>query len=222
MDGSDEVKKAMQRLAYIFNLSFPAVGFLALTYIGLGDSIFAVFDVIGRRLPRSMRSLMRRFYQGLEVLAASVLHTSMFATCYTTDACTEKPLHRRSCMISTSVTVVAYALLLAVDRVMQLLLKIPTSYPGHARGVRARVFNASAVCACWICIAEGETMGVVLLLAATARRALAPVPLVCGIYMTLIKLYTLAHTVWIVHAPDTCHASSRRAPIAVASTIMTL
>lgn len=204
----------------MFSISFPSFGLLALTYVGLGDAVFGMFRVVGRRLPSRMRMLMRRLYCALQMVASAALHVGMASACYTTEVCEDRPLHRRSCMIMASVSLVTFVVVLGVDRGMEPLLNIPSSHPGHRGGTMARVFNASAVCTGWICMAEGETLGVVLLLAATARRALTPVPLVATVYMGIIKIYTLVHTVWTIN--HMCRASSRRAPVAVMATILTL
>lgn len=224
MDGSEgeDVAASMRRMQGVFLWTYPGIGVLSFFYIGFGDAVFGIFHVVGKRLPTPLRSLMRHSYHTVEILVAGALHTSLFAACYTTDACTDKPLHRKWCMVAASVSVVAYVLVLVADRGIELLLMIPASYPGHGHGITARIFNAAAVCAVWICLGEAETTGVALLLAATARRALAPVPMVANAYMMLIKLYILVHTFWILHAPDTCHASSRRAPVAVVGTILGL
>ena len=222
MDGSEgeEVAVAMRRVQAVFHWTYPIVGVLSLVYVGFGDAVFGAFNVIGRRLP--LRALLREAYHVAEVAVASALHTGMLVACRTNDACTERPMHRRWCMIATSVAVVAYAAVLVANRGIEPLLKISHSCPGHAHGMTARVFNAAAVCAGWICVAECETLGVALLLAATARRALAPVPLAANVYIGLIKLYALVYTFWILHNPTTCHASSRRAPVAVMGTILAL
>lgn len=224
MDGSESeaVVASMQRLRSTFDWTYPVVGILALAYIGTSDLVFAIFGVVGNRLPRTVRSLMRKAYCAVQVLAAATLHLSMIRACYTTETCTDKPLHRRWCMAVASVSIVAYVFVLVADRGMDPLLKVAPRYPGHERGMMARVFNAAAVCAGWICLAEGETMGVVLLLAATARRALAPAPLVAKLYLGLLKTYTLTHTFWVLHNPTTCRCTSRRAPVAVMGTILGL
>jgi len=224
MDGSEgeEVEMSMRRVQTVFHWTYPVVGLLSVVYVGVGDVVFGAFRVIGRRLP--LRSLLREAYHVVEVAVASALHTGMIATCHTTDACTEKPLHRRWCMIATSVSLLVYAAVLVADRAIEPLLKISHSFPGHAHGMAARIFNAAAVCAGWICVAECETLGVVLLLVVSARRALAlaPVPFVANVYIGLIKLYALVHTFWILHNAHTCHASSRRAPVAVMGSILAL
>ncbi len=224
MDGSEgeDVAKSMRRLRAVFDWTYPVVGILSLFYIGFGDAVFGIFDVAGRRLPRTLRSVLRQSYCTAEVLVAGALHTCTFTACYTENACGDRPLHRRWCMAMASVCLVLYVVVLVVERGLEPLLKIPTSYPGHAHGMVPRIFNAAAVCAGWICLAEGETMGVVLLLAATARRALAPIPSVARLYLALLKTYTLTHTFWVLHNPTTCHASSRRAPVAVMGTILAL
>ena len=207
------VEAAVRRLARLFALSFPPIGLLALVYVGLGDSVFGPFGFVGRRLPRRARTAMRRCYISLQVVAAAVLHVATFHACFITeDACRERPLvHRRWCMATASASVVAFALALAVDRGMDPMLQGPRHL--HAHGTTSRIFNAATVCVAWMCLAELEAMGVVLLLAATARRALAPVPLVAKLYLGLLQLYALRHTFLTLHDPETCHGASRRAPV---------
>tara|TARA_B110000902_G_scaffold125359_1_gene146330 strand:- start:1541 stop:2197 length:657 start_codon:yes stop_codon:yes gene_type:complete len=216
----EEITPNMQRLMRLFVLSLPSLGVLALTYIGLGDAVFGLFGVVGRRLPAWTRTSLRRFYYGLEATTAAALHLGMATSCYTSNVCTDRPLHRRACLVATSTAVVAFVVALAAGRCMEPMLKVPPDYPGHGRGTTTRVFDAAAVFAAWICLGEGETLGVVLLMAATARRALAPVPLVARVYMSVLKLYALVHTGWTLD--HTCVAASRRAPVAIATTILFL
>jgi hypothetical protein len=69
-------------------------------------------------------------------------------------------------------------------------------------------------------MAEAEVLGLVLLLAVTARRALAPVmPSLATMYIGLLKVYTLLHTSWVLN--DDCpEATTKRMPVAVLSALL--
>ena len=56
----------------------------------------------------------------------------------------------------------------------------------------------------------------------SAQPPSCPQPLVGKLYLGLLKTYTLTHTFWVLHHPNTCQASSRRAPVAVMGTILGL
>ena len=61
-------------------------------------------------------------------------------------------------------------------------------------------------------LGEGETLGVVLLMASTSRRALALLPRTGTAYVAALRLYTLLHTARVLRG-DEC-LSSRRLSVA--------
>ena len=81
-------------------------------------------------------------------------------------------LERRECLLRPAVTL-ALGVVYGVDRVAVPLLAVNDRTPSYARGLRARIFHGATLCVGWLCLAEGETLAVALLLAAAGRRALA-------------------------------------------------
>ena len=220
-------QRQLQLHAYVFEMTIPVIGVCSLVYAGIGDAAFGIFGVIGRRLPQKLRRLLRRLYCALQVVAMAVLHASMATSCYAPDLCAEKPMRRQKCLGTVSIALATFWCFVLAERAMNPMLKIPDSQqPGFCGGARARVFNAAAVLAAWLCVAEGETLGILLMLAATARRALAPAPRVVGtVYVLLYKIYAVFHLSWVLS--NQCGGSgekaggggSRRASVAVVASL---
>ena len=218
MDDDDDVAvdRAMARVASMFNMTFPPAAFLALTYVGLGDAVFGIWRVVGRGLPPRLRGLLRRLFLALSTTVGALLHGWMLRECRTASPCTDRPLARRGCMIAASSAVLCVAVVLLIDRCAVPMLALDR-HAAFGSGVRARVFRASVVCVVWRCLAEGETSGVALLLAATAHRGLgawAPA-LLTRIYIGLLKTYTALHTFWVLRDDGGCRCGSRRMLVAV-------
>lgn len=206
----------MQRVLTLFGLTFPPAVFLAATYVGLADSVFAVNRLVGRRLNQPLRKLVRRGYVGLNALVALGLHTALWTSCFTTDACASRPLlERRACLLAASVATLALAGAYGLDRIAVPLLAVNGRTPGYASGIKQRVSHAALLCVLWMCLGEGETLGVVLLAASTSRRALALLPRTGTAYVAALRVYTLFYTARVLQGAECL--SSRR--LAVAATM---
>ncbi len=208
----------MQRVVTLFGAAFPPVVLMTLTYAGLGDAVFAVNRVVGRRLNARLRRWSRRCYVAINTVAGVLLHGALLSYCYAPDACASRPLEGRGCLGMASVAVLCLGAARGADRVIAPLLDV-RDWPGYEVGFRARVAHGIVLCVAWMCIAEGEVLVVPLLLATTARRALAMMPFLGSCYIATLRLYTLLHTSRVLqHNCDA--ATTQRLPVAVMSTLL--
>ena len=209
------VAKDVARVLFLYNAAFPPMAFATLVYVGLADAVFAFNRVIGKRLHPRMRRLMLSVYVGLNSALAAVLHVALWSYCGTDDACAEQPLHRRTCLLTASLALAITLAARVMDRILVPMLVGVTQMKSYETWFRARVVHGIVVCVLWMCMAEAEVLGLVLLLAVTARRALAPVmPDLATMYIGILKVYTLLHTSWVLN--DDCpEATTKRMPVAV-------
>ena len=166
---------AMTRVETMFTLTIPPMIALATTYVGLVDAVFGLYRVIGNRMQRSQWYVkvwraVRASYLLVQMAGSLGLHVALASACYTEHACADEPLKRKWCLVAASVSLVAVAASLGVDRFAVPLLDLGAT-PSYATGFVTRIFNAALVCVGWFCLAEGETLGIALLLAVTGRRA---------------------------------------------------
>ena len=214
------VAKDVARVLFLYNAAFPPMAFATLVYVGLADAVFAFNRVIGKRLHPRMRRLMLSVYVGLNSALAAVLHVALWSYCGTDDACAEQPLHRRTCLLTASLALAITLAARVMDRILVPMLVGVTQMKSYETWFRARVVHGIVVCVLWMCMAEAEVLGLVLLLAVTARRALAPVmPDLATMYIGILKVYTLLHTSWVLN--DDCpEATTKRMPVAVLSALL--
>ena len=212
----------MRRVESMFQLTVPPIVALAATYVGLADAVFGLHRVLGDRMQRGQTRVwvwrtLRAAYLLLQAAVALGLHAALGAWCFTSETCTAEPLKRKWCLVAASVSILVVATSLAVDRCAVPLLDLRAT-PSYQGGFASRLFNAALVCVAWMCLAEGETLGIALLLAATGRRALFAFPRAGSLYVNTIKCYTLAHTGWVLN--HMCRSASRRMPVAVLGAIL--
>ena len=202
------------RVLFLYNAAFPPLAFATLSYVGLADAVFGLNRVIGKRLHPRLRRLMRSAYAGLNSVLAAVLHAALWSYCGTDDACAEQPLHRRTCLLTASLALAVTLGARFMDRILVPMLAIE-ELPSYETQLRHRVAHGIVACVLWMCMAEAEVLGLVLLLAVTARRALAlaPRPLTM-VYIVTLRLYALLHTSWVLNN-DCPEATTKRMPVAV-------
>lgn len=204
--------KDVARVLFLYNAAFPPMAFATLVYAGLADAVFAVNRLIGKRLHPRMRRLTRTGFVGLNTALAAVLHVALWTYCGTDDACAEQPLHRRTCLLTASLALAGVLAMRAMDRVLVPMLDI--ELPSYETQLRSRVAHGVVACVLWMCMAEAEVLGLVLLLAITARRALALVAPLSAFYIATLRLYALLHTSWVLNN-DCPEATTKRMPVAV-------
>ena len=214
------VAKDVARVLFLYNAAFPPMAFATLVYVGLADAVFAVNRVIGKRLHPRMRRLMLSVYVSLNSALAAVLHVALWSYCGTDDACAEQPLHRRTCLLTASLALAITLAARVMDRILVPMLAVAMPLQSYETWFRARVVHGITMCVLWMCMAEAEVLGLVLLLSITARRALAPVmPSLASMYIVLLKVYTLLHTSWVLN-DDCAEATTKRMPVAVLSALL--
>ena len=216
----------IERVLFLYNAAFPPLVFLVCLYVGLADAVFGLSRVVGRRLHPRLRAATRAGYVGLNTLIAGVLNGMLWVHCGTDDACAEQPLHRRTCLLAASLALLGILAARALDRVAVPLLRVharqtgPLSLAAYETRLRARVVHGAVACVAWMCMAEAETLGIVLMLATTSRRALAPLaPAFAVVYVSTMRLYALLHTSWVLNN-DCAVAGTKRMPVAVLVTLL--
>ena len=208
-----EESAGVARVLFLYNAAFPPLAFATLAYVILADAVFAVNRVIGKRLHPRLRRMTRAGYVYLNTVLAIVLNVTLWTYCGTDDACAEQPLHRRTCLLASSLALSGVVAARAMDRVFVPMLAIE-ELPSYETQLRHRVAHGIVACVLWMCMAEAEVLGIVLLLAATARRALALVRPVAIFYIATLRLYALLHTSWVLN--NECpEATTKRMPVAV-------
>jgi hypothetical protein len=208
-----EESAGVTRVIFLYNAAFPPMAFAALAYVILADAVFAVNRVIGKRLHPRVRQLTRAGYVYLNTALAIVLNLTLWTYCSTDDACAEQPLHRRTCLLVASLALAGIFAARAMDRVFVPMLDIE-QLPSYETQLRSRVAHGIVVCVLWMCMAEAEVLGLVLLLAVTARRALVLARPLAVVYIATLRLYALLHTSWVLNN-DCPEATTKRMPVAV-------
>ena len=209
----DPPTKDVARVLFLYNAAFPPMAFATLAYVILADAVFAVNRVIGKRLHPRLRRLTRAGYVYLNSALALVLNAALWAYCGTDDACAEQPLHRRTCLLVTSLALAGVLAMRAADRILVPMLNI-AGLPHYETQLANRVAHGIVACVLWMCMAEAEVLGIVLLLAVTARRALALAQPLSTLYIATLRLYALLHTSWVLNN-DCAEATTKRMPVAV-------
>ena len=208
-----EESAGVARVIFLYNAAFPPMAFAALAYVILADAVFAVNSVIGKRLHPRVRRLTRAGYVYLNTAFAIVLNVALWNYCGTDDACAEQPLHRRTCLLVASLALSTVLVARAMDRVFVPMLAIE-ELPSYETQLRSRVGHGIVACVLWMCMAEAEVLGLVLLLAVTARRALVLARPLAIFYIATLRLYALLHTSWVLNN-DCPEATTKRMPVAV-------
>ena len=177
------------RVLKLFSLTVPPIGVLAVCYIGLGEHVFGLSYVIGKRLKPRLKRALRAFYLLGTALTAIALFTALLTTCGgTASLCPPVRLGERWCLVSASVGAVWAAVMLLVERCTNALFDL-----GHPTGFLARSFNASVVVVMWFSMAHKQTTALLLLAFLATRRALASFPWANRAVGRLVKLATVLH-----------------------------
>ena len=183
------METSVLRVLKLFSLTVPPIGVLAVCYIGLGEHVFGLSYVIGKRLKPRLKRALRAGYLLGTALAGIALFTALLTTCGgTASACPPVRLGERWCLVSASVGAVWSLVMLLVERCANPLFDL-----GHPTGFMARSFNASVVVVLWFSMAHKQTTALLLLAFCATRRALAPFPWANRAVGRLVKLATVLH-----------------------------
>jgi hypothetical protein len=204
------------RMLRLFRLSVPPVFFLLTCYIFLGEHVFGLAYVVGKRLRPRMRATLRGLYQLGAAVVAFGVHASLWYTCADDDdasglsLCPRTRFEERRCLIATSVSALYCGATLLVERWAN-----PMFVLGQPTGLRARACAAAGLMLTWVCIADAQLCAHLLLLLFTARRTLVHVPAVEKVYALSIKIYTVLHMSRILTRQ--CEATPKLAVATVAA-----
>jgi len=205
--------EASTRVLRLFGLTLPPVFVLLLCYVCLGEHVFGLAYVIGKRLKTRARKVLRATYFLSTGVAATCLHLALLFSCGNgaeLSACPAVRIKERGCLISTSVTAVYCGATLLLERWANPMLDL-----GRPVGWFARACDAIGVALTWSCIADHQLCAQLLLLLFTSRRALALVPGLAHMHGLLIKGYTVIHMSRIL--TGACHGIPKLAVATVAA-----
>jgi len=202
----------VSRVLRLFRLTVPPVFFMLACYVFLGEHVFGLAYVVGKRLKPRMRATLRGFYHLSTATFALGLHLYMLFACGDTTAsmCPPVRLKERQCLAITSATALYCGATLLAERWANPMLDLQ-----QPTGFCARASAAAGLAVTWICIADQQLCAQLLLLLFTGRRIFARFPAVDLLYGHTIKTYTLLHMIRIL--TDECEAIKKLAVATVAA-----
>ena len=177
------------RVLKLFRLTIPPLFFLLTCFVFLGEHVFGLAYVIGKRLKPRMRITLRVFYQVGTSFAALCIHIALLYTCGgTASVCPPVRFEERACLACTSASAVYCGATLLMERWANPMLGL-----NQPTGLRVRACSAAGLMVLWMCIGEKQLCAQLLLLLFTARRALALFPTSDQFYGLCIKCYATIH-----------------------------
>tara|TARA_B100001173_G_scaffold132508_1_gene115036 strand:- start:48 stop:692 length:645 start_codon:yes stop_codon:yes gene_type:complete len=203
---------ALFRSVTLFNVTFPHAVLFSVSYTAVSDVLFSLNKCVGARLNQRLRRAARAGFVLGSTGGAAALHFALLATCAKGNLCSPNaPLFRRECFLAAATALVSVCIARVVDRFAVPLLEIEKRRSFDV-GFLSRVCHSAVLCVAWMCMGEAETLGVLLLLGVTARRALSAFSFVGKIYTAVLKLYTLLHVSWVL--TNRCAAGSQKSAVA--------
>jgi len=175
----------------LFRLSVPPVFFLLACYVFLGEHVFGLAYVIGKRLKPRLRATLRGVYRLCTAFIAFVVHTYLWYACADDDGASLCPSTRfgeRNCLAITSTAALHCGATLLVERWANPMFQL-----GQPTGLRVRCCAAAGLMLTWIAVADQQLCAHLLLLLFTSRRTLVHFPAVEKVYALCIKLYAVLH-----------------------------
>ena len=183
----------VSRVLRLFRLSVPPVFFLLACYVFLGEHVFGLAYVVGKRLKPRLRATLRGLYRLSSAFIALVMHTYLLYACADDDEegaplCPRTRFKERHCLAITSASALYCGATLLVERWANPMLQLE-----QPTGLMTRCCAAVGLVLTWMTIADQQLCAHLLLLLFTARRTLAFFPAVDKAYATVIKLYAMVH-----------------------------
>ena len=182
---------SISRMLRLFRLSMPPVFFVLACYVFLGEHVFGLAYVVGKRLKPRLRATLRGLYRLCSAFVAFVIHTYLWYACADEDEASLCPRTRfgeRHCLAITSTSALYCGAALLVERWANPMLALD-----QPTGLRARTCAAAGLMLTLITVADQQLCAHLLLLLFTARRTLALFPRVDYFYALCIKFYTMVH-----------------------------
>lgn len=203
--------KAENRLLHLFRLTVPPVFYLLLCYTLLGEHVFGLAYIVGKRTkPRMLATLRVFYYVGMSVTALSVHLLLMYACGGTQSACPRVRLGERNCVAITSASAIYCGVVLVLERWANPMLRL-----GQPTGLRVRAQAAAGMMVTWMAIGDEQLGALLLLLLFTARRAFERAPTLSCIYGYCIKTYAAIY-MFLVLTRECEGASNMAAAMATA------
>jgi|SaaInlV_125m_DNA_1040241.scaffolds.fasta_scaffold59583_2 hypothetical protein len=183
----------VSRVLRLFRLSVPPIFFLLACYVCLGEHVFGLAYVVGKRLKPRLRATLRGLYRLVAAFFAFFIHTYLWYACADegdegASLCPRTRFGERHCLAITSTGVLYCGATLLVERWANPVLALD-----QPTGLRARACAAIGLMLTWIAVADQQLCAHLLLLLFTSRRALVHFPEVEKVYAMFIKLYTVLH-----------------------------
>ena len=184
----------VSRVLRLFRLSVPPVFFLLACYVCLGEHVFGLAYVVGKRLTPRLRATLRDLYRLSSAFIAFVMHAYLWYACADDDEegaplCPRTRFKERHCLAITSASALYCGATLLVERWANPMLGLD-----QPTGVRARACAAMGLMLTWFTIADQQLCAHLLLLLFTARRTLVHFPRVEKVYaMCPQALHGAAH-----------------------------
>ena len=183
----------VSRVLRLFRLSVPPVFFLLACYVFLGEHVFGLAYVVGRRLKPRLRATLRGAYRLGTAFVAFFMHAYLWYACADDDdegapLCPRTRIGERHCLAITSASALYCGATLLMERWANPLFEL-----NQPTGLRVRACAAVGLMLTWITIADQQLCAHLLLLLFTARRTLVHFPAVEKAYALCIKLYTMLH-----------------------------
>ena len=185
------MEEPVKRMLRLFRLSVPPVFFLLACYVFLGEHVFGLAYVVGRRLKPRMRATLRGLYRLSTALVAFFMHAYLWYACVDdgeASLCPRTRFEERKCLAITSASALYCGATLLVERWANPMLAL-----NQPTGLRARCCAAVGLMLTWITAGHAQLCAHLLLLLFTSRRALVHVPAVEKAYALSIKIYTVLH-----------------------------
>ena len=111
------MESSVLRVLKLFSLTVPPIGVLAACYVGLGEHVFGLSYVVGRRLRPRLKRVCRAGYLAGTSLVALCQVVALLATCGgTASACPPVRLGERNCLAAASASALWALVMLLVER----------------------------------------------------------------------------------------------------------
>jgi hypothetical protein len=200
------------RLALAIYFAIPPVATLSLLNVALADKTFAIFKLIGSRLPRMVQLVGSGAYVAAHTIFIAASCALLYAHCELTSLAL---LHAPSAVESPKCHSILSGLgfvrlgLLFVDRACIAFLLLPS---GNARGFKHRIVDAALLISVFVALSMDDPMALLLIAQSYATRGMGSATLDAWLRRVkkLFKMYVVAIAIVCVWSGRPAAPSSRR------------
>lgn len=167
----DTMASPTGRLAIALHFSVPPVAAVGLCYIFVVDKTFAIFKLLGRRLPLFVQNCLRTCYQLVNLLFLLFSSYAFAHYCGTRTLADPARLNVHNnplCIPALSGLAFVRLCLLWMDRICIAFLSLPH---GSTLGIKHRVIHVAILVASFSALSVDDPMAMLLLLQSYAGRA---------------------------------------------------